>query len=264
MSDKTVLLQVDGAVGTLLLNRPEKLNAFSPAMLADLSAALDEALQNKEVRVLILKGAGRAFSVGMDIQGGSTPQDLGVSADRERLQACVEVFLRVWDFPKPIVAQVHGYCCAAATMLALACDITLVSEDCKIRFPSIPIGGGFVSSFWAFFVGPKKAKEMDYIAGSEILGAEAHAWGWANHALPEAELEARAQRMATLISKTPSDLLRMKKLAINRVAEWQGFRQAMLAGAEWDTLSHFTEGAAEMRNRITTLGLREAIKTLQA
>lgn len=264
MSGDTVLLEKDEAVGTVILNRPEKLNAFSPALLTDLGAVLEAARQDPDIRVLILKGAGRAFSVGMDIQGGgATPADLGVAADRERLQAAVELFLRVWDFPKPIVAQVHGYCCAAATMLALAADITLVSRDCKIRFPSIPIGGGFVSSFWAFFVGPKRAKEMDYIAGSEISGAEACDWGWANHALDESELPARAQRMAQLIAKTPSDLLRMKKLAINRVSEWQGFRQSMLAGAEWDTLSHFTAGATEMRDRITRLGLREAIRTLQ-
>jgi len=263
MSNDSVVLSVDGMIGTILLNRPEKLNAFNLQMLSDLRSVMDKAQADPNIRVLIIKGAGRAFSVGMDIEGGSTPAELGVAADRERLQACVEVFLRVWDFPKPVIAQVHGFCCAAATMLALSCDITLVSEDCRIRFPSIPIGGGFVSSFWAFFVGPKKAKEMDFIAGSEVSGAEAQSWGWANHALPVADLEPRAKRMAELISKTPSDLLRMKKLAINRVSEWQGFRQAMLAGAEWDTLSHFTQGATEMRERIVTLGLKGAIRTMQ-
>jgi enoyl-CoA hydratase len=149
-------------------------------------------------------------------------------------------------------------------MLALACDITLVSSDCKIRFPSIPIGGGFVSSFWAFFVGPKRAKEMDFVAGSEISGADAEAWGWANRAFPPAELEARATQMAKAISKTPPDLLRLKKMAINRVVEWQGFRQAMIGGAEWDTLSHFSDGAREMRQRVVDLGMKEAIKSLQA
>lgn len=262
MSARTVRLEVDGRIGRIVLDRPQKLNAMNAEMFTDLRAVLDEAMAQDELRVLILEGAGRAFSVGMDVEGYAPPAEMGVVADRERLQANLELFLRVWDFPKPIVASVHGYCCGAATMLALSCDITLVSEDCKIRFPSMPLGGGFVSSFWAFFVGPRKAKEMDFIAGSEITGAEAKDWGWANHAVPAAELQARAQRMAALIAKTPSDLLRIKKLAINRVSEWQGFRQAMLAGAEWDTLSHFTEGAVEMRQKISELGLKDAIKSL--
>jgi enoyl-CoA hydratase len=263
MADE-VLYETDGPIATLILNRPDKMNAFNLELFAALSAALDRAESDPAIRVLILKGAGRAFSVGMDLESGQSPAQLGVSADRNRLQTHIEEFLRVWDFPKPVIGQVHGYCCAAATMLALACDITLVSSDCKIRFPSIPIGGGFVSSFWAFFVGPKRAKEMDFVAGSEITGADAEAWGWANRAFPPAELEARATQMAKAISKTPPDLLRLKKMAINRVVEWQGFRQAMIGGAEWDTLSHFSDGAREMRQRVVDLGMKEAIKSLQA
>jgi len=263
MTDE-VLYETDGSIATLVLNRPDKMNAFNVALFSALQRALDAAEKDPNIRVLIIKGAGRAFSVGMDLEGGATPAQLGVTGDRNRLQDHIEDFLRVWNFPKPVIGQVHGYCCAAGTMLALACDITLVSSDCKIRFPSIPIGGGFVSSFWAFFVGPKRAKEMDFIAGSEISGAEAEVWGWANRAYPPAELAARATQMATAIAKTPSDLLRLKKMAINRVVEWQGFRQAMISGAEWDTLCHFSDGAREMRQRVADLGMKEAIKSLQA
>ena len=263
MSDE-VLYETDGPVATLILNRPDKMNAFNLALFTELGRALDKAEQDPDIRVVIIKGAGRAFSVGMDLEGGKSPAELGVTADRERLQSHIEDFLRVWDFPKPVIGQVHGYCVAAGSMLALACDITLVSTDCRIRFPSIPIGGGFVSSFWAFFVGPKRAKEMDFVAGSEISGAEAVDWGFANRAFPAAELEMRAQRMATAVSKTPADLLRLKKMAINRVVERQGFREAMIGGAEWDTLCHFSEGAREMRQRVVDLGMKEAIKSLQA
>lgn len=263
MSDE-VLYEIDGPVATLILNRPDKMNAFNLDMFAGLRGALDKAEHDPAIRVVIIKGAGRAFSVGMDLEGGKSPAELGVTEDRRRLQAHIEEFLRVWDFPKPVIGQVHGYCIAAGTMLALACDITLISSDCRIRFPSIPIGGGFVSSFWAFFVGPKRAKEMDFVAGSEISGEEAVDWGFANRAFAPAELEQRATRMATAISKTPPDLLRLKKMAINRVVERQGFREAMIGGAEWDTLCHFSEGAREMRQRVVDLGMKEAIKSLQA
>lgn len=263
MSDE-VLYEADGPIATLILNRPDKMNAFNADLFAALRQALDRAEADPQIRVLIIKGAGRAFSVGMDLEGGPSPVQLGVTADRSRLQTNIEDFLRVWEFPKPVIGQVHGFCIAAATMLAMACDITLVSTDCRIRFPSIPIGGGFVSSFWTFFVGPKRAKEMDFIAGNEISGVEAETWGFANRAIAPAELEAKAVRMAQAIAKTPPDLLRLKKMAINRVVEWQGFRQAMIGGAEWDTLCHFSDGAREMRQRVVDLGMKEAIKSLQA
>lgn len=262
MADE-VLYEADGAIATLILNRPDKMNAFNLELFDALRQALDRAERDPAIRVVILKGAGRAFSVGMDLEGGKSPAELGVTADRSRLQSHIEDFLRVWDFPKPVIGQVHGYCVAAATMLALACDITLISTDCKIRFPSIPIGGGFVSSFWTFFVGPKRAKEMDFIAGSQISGSDAEAWGFANRAFAPAELEARTRQMAAAIAKTPPDLLRLKKMAINRVVEWQGFRQAMIGGAEWDTLCHFSDGAREMRQRVVDLGMKEAIRSLQ-
>jgi len=257
-----VLYEADGPILTLVLNRPDRLNAFNNELLSELQSALDRAEKDDAVRVVIIKGAGRAFSVGMDLSGYS-PEQIGMYHDRERLQKILTDFLRIWDFPKPVIAQVHGFCVAAGTMLALACDITMVSAECRIRFPSITIGGGFNSAFWTYFVGPKKAKEMDFIAGSEMTGTEAVQWGWGNHAVAADELEPRTRRMALQISRTPADLLRLKKLAINRVGEWQGFRQAILAGAEWDTLCHFTDGASALRKRIVDLGLKEAIKSLQ-
>lgn len=262
MSDTTVIYRPEGRIGYLILNRPEKLNAISPALIADFNTALDQADADDEVRVLIMKGAGRAFSVGMDLTAGYKPNEMTITEDRDRLVMNMDWFLRVWDFRKPIVAEVHGYCCAAATMLALAADITLVSTDCKIRFPSIPLGGGFVSTFWTFFVGPKRAKEMDYIANSEISGSEAEAWGWANHAVAPTELEGFARDLAGKIARTPPDLLGLKKGAINRVMELQGFRQAAMGGVEWDTLCHFSAGAREMRQRIADRGLKGAQESL--
>ncbi len=263
MSNDVVLYETDGPVATIIMNRPEKLNALNSALRDGIQRALDKAEADSGIRCVILKGAGRAFCSGMDLDpGGATPEQLGVGPDRERLQKAIEGFVRFWEFPKPTIAQVHGFCIAGGSMLAMACDITLVAADCRIRFPSIPIGGGFVSSFWTLFVGPKKAKELDFVAGSEITGAEATQWGFANHALPLDELEPRAKLLAKMISRTPPDLLRLKKLAINSICERQGYRQSMLGGAEWDALCHFSDGALEMRRRIVEKGLKGAIASL--
>jgi enoyl-CoA hydratase len=251
-------------VGTITLNRPSKMNAFNAQMLADFGACLTHVERDDTVRVVIVRGAGRGFSGGYDISPGEfSPADHNISDDREWLQDATQLWLRLWDFPKPVIAQVHGVCAAGATMLAICCDITLVAEDARIMWPALPLGGGLIGPLWTWLIGPKKAKEMSFIAGSEMTGAEAHGWGWANRAVPADELEAVTHKMARAISATPADLLRIKKLAINRVMDVQGFRTVAAFGAEWDAIAHYSKGAAEMAGRIRDLGLKGAIASLK-
>src|SRR5260370_16260277 len=123
--------------------------------------------------------------------------------------------MRVWVLPKRVIAQVHGYCCGGATMLAVCCDITLVAEECKIRWPALPLGGGLISTMWTWLSGPKKAKEMSFIAGSEMSGTEAHFWGWANRAVPPPGLENVTMQMEQAFPRTPSHLPPVTKLAVH-------------------------------------------------
>ena len=109
MQWETVAYETDGAVGTIILNRPHKLNAFSAQMLADFAAAVAHAGQDASVRVVIVRGAGRAFSAGYDISPGEfSPEDHTITEDREWLHSATEQWLRLWEFPKPVIAQVHG------------------------------------------------------------------------------------------------------------------------------------------------------------
>ena len=256
----TVLYEQTGPIAVLTLNRPEKLNAFNAAMLSDLMAMLDRARAEETVRVVVLKGAGRAFSAGYDVDPGEhSPHDKGIAQDREDLHGMIDKWLQVYEFPKPIIAQVHGFCIAGSTMLAICCDITLVADDARIRWPSLPLGGGLISTMWCWLVGPKKAREMSYIAGSEMSGSEAFQWGWANRAVPAVTLEETAMAMARAIARTPSDLLRLKKLAINRIMDIQGFRTAAMFGAEWDSIAHFSAGATATTEKIGELGMKGAI-----
>jgi len=264
MQWETVTYETDGLVGTITLNRPAKMNAFNAQMLADFGASLTHAERDNSVRVVIVRGAGRGFSGGYDISPGEfSPADHNISDDREWLQDATQLWLRLWEFPKPVIAQVHGVCAAGATMLTICCDITLVAEDARIIWPALPLGGGLIGALWTWLIGPKKAKEMSFIAGSEMTGAEAQGWGWANRAVPADDLEAVTSKMARAISATPADLLRIKKLAINRVMDVQGFRTVAMFGAEWDAIAHYSKGATEMAGRIRDLGLKGAIASLK-
>jgi enoyl-CoA hydratase len=143
-------------------------------------------------------------------------------------------------------------------------DITVVAEDAKIGLPSIPIGGGYITPLWTPLVGPKRAKQMSFVAGSQISGTTASEWGWANYAVPADELLDNVRALATEISRIPSEILRMKKLAVNRVAEVQGFRTIAPMGAETDALLHYSAAVERLTATIRELGLKDAIQKFKA
>ena len=134
MDFKNIILEKQGRIATITLNRPEKLNALSEALMAELDVALDGLDDDRAIRVVIIKGAGRAFSAGYDVNP-ETPERKGgksdIAADRLRLNKNVKRWLKVWDLSKPVIAQVHGYCIAGGSQLASLCDLTFVAEDTK-------------------------------------------------------------------------------------------------------------------------------------
>lgn len=262
MSDEVILRNdLGGGVVELVLNRPEKLNAIDVAMRTRLLQLLDEACADHAARVLIIRGAGRAFSAGADATGGGEQMPRDAEGDREHiLETSWPTYLRFWDAPKPVIAQVHGYCLANATILCNCCDIVVAAEDAVIGWPNLPLGGGAIGPSWVWHVGVHRAKELSYQVGSRVSGAEAAAMGWANYAVPAEELEANVRALAARIARVPADILRIKKEAINRVYDGLGFREAMRLGATWAALSHHTAGAEDVRGRIREVGLTQAIE----
>ncbi len=263
--DDLVLWEKAGRLGYITLNRPEKLNALNPALLRALDQRLEEAKDDDDVRVLIIRGAGRSFSAGFDLSPDAPERTAqrDIVDERDRLQANTDLWLKIWDHPKPVIAQVHGYCLAGATQLCIFCDITVVAEDAKVGFPAIPVGGGYISPMWTWLVGPKRAKEMSFTPGSQISGRTASEWGWANRAVPAADLESTVREMAEAIAAVPSKILRIKKLAVNRTMDTQGFRVAVGFGSEFDALLHHSEPVQELSGMIKELGLKGAIDTFK-
>jgi enoyl-CoA hydratase len=252
----------DGHIAWLTFNRPAKLNAFNPQLLDEFTATLHQLAEDDDVRCIILRGRGRAFSVGYDVDAESKDKESRrrTLIDWQGLRRNNERWLDVWRCEKPVIVAIHGFCMGGATQLAVCCDLTVVSEDAVIGWPSIPLGGGLLGAVSAWLIGPKKAKELSYIAGSRMTGAEATALGWANHAVKSEEVEDTAFALAKRIVKTPPDLLAIKKRAINRVMDVQGFAEVFTFGAEWDAIAHDSDGCAAVQEKIDELGLKEAIK----
>jgi enoyl-CoA hydratase len=259
----TLELGVEGPVAHLTLNRPDRLNALNDTLLHELGEVLEH-LRCTDLRVLVIKGAGRAFSAGYDVSSDS--QEVGYAderspvEDRDRQLANIELFEKIWRFPVPVIAQVHGYCMAGATQLCVFADLTIVAEDAVIAAsPALPIGGGFISPLWSPLVGPKRAKLMSYDAGHRISGRTAAEWGWATEAVPSQELDAHVRALAVSIARTPRSILQLKKEAVNRVSDLQGLMTIARTGAETDALLHLTPEVRALQESIREHGLKGAI-----
>lgn len=263
MSDKVIEVTRDDAarVSTITMVRTDKLNALDDELRNQLSAALASCMPDDGTRVVVLRGSGRAFSVGADVSPGRYISDHGAEADRLRLMGqIVNRCLEIWDAPKPVIAQVHGYCIGIATIYCACCDLVIAAEDAVFGWPKLPLGAGLIGPAWAWSVGMRKAKELSYQVGSELSGLEAERLGFANAAYPVDELDARVAGLAASIARTPADLLRIKKEAFNTAADRQGFREGLKQSAAWDALAHTCASVDETRQLIADLGLKGAIE----
>jgi len=258
-----LLLERDEALVWISLNRPDRLNAINRKLLNEISQAFTW-LADDEARVIVIRGAGRCFSSGYDVSGTApgeyATEEPGVVDDFVRLRANINRMLAIWDFPKPVIAAVHGYCLGAPTQLVSVCDLTIVADDAVIGFPSMPMGGGYISPFWVPLVGIKRAKQMSFEPDSRISGVMASEWGWANYSVPAEKLMDTVRAHALRIAKVPAEVLFMKKMSLNRVVDLNGFRTSVVLGAETNALIHALPSVLELRDSVSEHGLKEAIK----
>lgn len=257
-----IRLDVRGALTWIVLNRPDRANSLSNEMLDEFSDALQK-LAGHGSPVIGIRGEGKGFSAGYDIGQVGQPKAADPVADRNRLQRNIDRYLAMWDHPKPIIAAVHGYCIAGATQMCVFSDITIVTHDAKIGEPALPLGGGYIAPLWAPLVGPKRARELAFIVGNSIDGRTAVEWGFANHSVAPDQLIPEVEAMAEKIARTPSDILRVKKLSINRTMEAMGVRNAAMLVADMDALLHLSPAVAEVRKLVRDVGLKRAMSHFQ-
>ncbi len=209
MSER-ILVEREGAVGWVRINRPERLNAFLRPMREELEAALAELDEDEDLRCVVLTGVGRAFSTGGDI---AAMAELVRSEDASGFEALVRAGARVIEridtMGKPVIAAVNGPAAGAGACLALACDLRVASETASIGFSFARLGlhpdwGG--SYFLPRLVGPALAAELIYTGG--MIGAErAERLGLFNRVVPAAELEPTARGVAGQIAAAPRGVI---------------------------------------------------------
>jgi len=246
----------------LTLNRPEKLNALNTPLMNELKAALEEAERDEEIRVIIIKGAGRAFSAGYDLTPpaeGEEPAKLPIElANKYHIKRNHDVWFTIWNLLKPVIAQVHGYCLAGASELAFMCDLTIMAEDARTGYPPVRSFSTPDTLFHPWIGGIKMAKRLLF-TGDTITGKEAAACGMATMAVPADKLEEETESIAKRISLVSTDLISLTKGAINHSFELMGFRAALEYAAKIHDLSHTVPSAQTFIKTRNEKGLKAAL-----
>ena len=200
-------------VARLLLNRPERLNAITDEMPGEIRAAVDWAVADDEVHVIVVEGAGKGFCGGYDLaataeqhiehpcQQEATPWD--PMLDYRTMKGFTEDFMSLWRCPKPTIAKVHGAAVAGGSDIALCCDLLVMAEDARIGYMPTRVWGCPTTAMWTYRLGATRAKQLMF-TGDVIDGRTAAAWGLANEAVPAAELDAAVQQLAQRLASGPT------------------------------------------------------------
>lgn len=263
MQYQSLLVEDCGPVRRIALNRPQARNAQSRELLDELDNAVTAAGQDDTVKIVILAAVGQHFSAGHDLKQAQAERAHFSVEERWEYESLryFDYCLRIWDLPKPTIAEVQGACVAGGFMIANMCDLIVCSDD---AFFSDPVGHTLAAAATEVLIHPwvmglRKAKELLF-TGEKLDAQEAHRIGMVNRVVPVASLSDEALALAQRIAQAPPFGLRLIKKSLNRSLDVQGFRNALSAHFDLHQLSHMSEEFNTVRDR----GLAKAIQRNKA
>jgi enoyl-CoA hydratase len=254
MSFQTLLYDTADSIASITLNRPDRLNTIVPPMPEELEAAVHRATLDADVKVIVLRGAGRSFCAGFDFGEGFHHWDDALTTDgqwdpgkdfavatSESLGA-VPRFMSLWRTPKPVIAQVHGWCVGGGSDLALCADLVIASEDARIGTSYSRMWGCYLTGMWLYRLGLTRAKEYA-LTGRPLSGSDAVQAGLINAAVPFARLEDEVYERARALAGLPASQLAAMKLIVNQAYENMGLASTQTLGPVLDGLMRNTPDA---------------------
>jgi len=266
MPYETLLYRTADAVATITLNRPERLNTIVPPMPEELEAAVHAAIADTEVKVIVVRGAGRSFCAGFDFGEGFHHWDEALTTDgawdpgkdfaaaSSQSIGAVPKFMSLWRSPKPVIAQVHGWCVGGGSDMALCADLVIASEDARIGTSYSRMWGCYLTGMWLYRLGLTRAKEHA-LTGKPLSGIEAVQAGLINAAVPFDRLEAEVGERAAQLATIPLSQLTAMKLIVNQAYENMGLASTQTLGPILDGLMRNTPDA----HRFIQLAEREGV-----
>jgi enoyl-CoA hydratase len=268
MTYETILLDVTNAVATITLNRPDHLNTIVPPMPEEFENAITAAVHDRSVKVIVVRGAGRAFCAGYDFGGGFHQWDDDLTTDGKwdpgkDFQGTfgfgpTQRFMSMWRCPKPVIAQVHGWCVGGGSDTALCADLVIAATDAQIGTPYSRMWGSYLSGMWIYRLGLTRAKEYA-LTGKPLSGSEAADIGLINKAVPFEELEAEVADTAARLASIPASQLAAMKLIVNQAYDNMGLASTQTLGPILDGLMRNTPDAHQFIELADTDGVGAAV-----
>ena len=266
------------SIAIITINRPDKLNTLTEAVVQGVADSIDRATASKEVRAIVLRGEGRVFTAGYDLVvgesgGWSSPYD--APSDKPRAGAWdpvrdyqfmnrnVERFMKIWHCPKPVLGQIHGFAVGGATDLVLCCDQLFMADDAFIGYAPSRVFGTPTTMIWVYRLGLEHAKQ--YLLSGRAIDAEtAMRIGLVSEVHPAAELPGRIEEYAKKFQHIPGNQLALNKMLINQAFENMGMRTTQMLGTFFDGVTRHTEEAYRWAESFEEKGFREVIKERDA
>jgi enoyl-CoA hydratase/carnithine racemase len=268
MSQDLVRHDKRGPIATITLNRPEKNNALSFALVDALDAAVRDANRDPETKVIVLAGAGDSFCAGFDFSAGLAHypaiQEDGYDPGRDAhdvtnvYTSYVTTFMGLWRGLKPVVAKVHGYCVGGGSELALCADIVVASDDARFGTPYARVWGCHLTGMWVYRLGLAKAKYYA-LTGEWISGKEAAAIELINFSVPLEELDARVETIAQKLATIPMTQLSAMKLIVNQAYDNMGLQSTQTLGPILDGIMRNTPEGREFVRHARDHGVKSAV-----
>jgi enoyl-CoA hydratase len=263
----SVRYEVKDRVATLTLSRPERLNAIDEHMPREIRACVERAEDDPDVHVMIVTGAGRAFSAGYDLKRfaeapGPSPavqtMPWDPTVDFRMMWANTRDFMALWRACKPTIAKVRGFAVAGGSDIALACDLCVMSEDARIGYPPARVWGCPTTAMWVYRLGAERAKRMLF-TGDLVDGREAARMGLVLEAVPEGELDARVDALARRMAAVPRNQLMMQKMVVNQAVEMMGLGTTQTLATLLDGVARHTPEGLWFKERAVEVGFHAAV-----
>ncbi len=263
-----VIYEKDGRIGRITLNRPEVMNAIDDELPQELSDCVAEANADDGVHVIILSGAGRAFSAGYDLtayaeatETNTIIQDMpwDPMKDYAFMKRNTELFMSLWRSYRPVICKVQGYAVAGGSDIALCSDLVIMAETAKIGYMPARVWGCPTTAMWVYRLGAEGAKRMLF-TGDKIDGREAERIGLVHKAVPDGKLDEEVEALAERICSVPVNQLMMQKLVINQAIEAMGLSNTQMIATLFDGITRHSPEGLNFKKRAEEIGWKEAVR----
>jgi enoyl-CoA hydratase len=261
-----VLFERDGRISRITLNRPEVLNAIDDDLPTELSEAVARADADPNIHVMVLSGAGKAFCSGYDLAHYASSdgpnkvvQDMpwDPMQDFQFMWRNTQAFMSLFRAMKPVICKVHGFAVAGGSDIALCADMIVMGDDAKIGYMPTRVWGCPTTAMWVHRLGPEKAKRMMF-TGDKINGIEAAEIGLVLKSVPDDQLDAEVEALASRIASVPINQLAMQKMVINSAVE-EKINQTQRLATLLDGMTRHSPEGLNFKARVEEVGWKQAV-----